>query len=172
MKPKWNIWQIAKSDFLGDRKQRVVLNGKCSFWMNVQPGVSQGSALRPLCFKIYINDLPDNVTSNPKLFPEEFTSLFSTTTDPSAMANRINNDLRNINTCTYQLKINLILILVNEHRRLNLAVKQRLLLILSLLPMHETSTQKHLGMFLDFKLNFQEYFENMLNTLDKTIAVP
>ena len=91
--------------------------------MNVQPGVSQGSALRPLCFKIYINDLPDNVTSNLKLFPEEFTSLFSTTTDPSAMANWINNDLRNINTCTYQLKINLILILVNEHRRLNLAVK-------------------------------------------------
>ena len=30
-------------------------------------------------------------------------------------------------------------------------------------PVHETSTQKHFGMFLDFKLNFHEHFENMLN---------
>ena len=32
-------------------------------------------------------------------------------------------------------------------------------------------TQKHLGMFLDFKLNFQEHFENMLNTVNKTIGL-
>ena len=28
---------------------------------------------------------------------------------------------------------------------------------------HETSTEKHLRMLLDFKLNFQEHFDNMLN---------
>ena len=27
----------------------------------------------------------------------------------------------------------------------------------------ETSTEKHLRMLLDFKLNFQEHFDNMLN---------
>ena len=36
-------------------------------------------------------------------------------------------------------------------------------------PLHDTATQKHLGMFLDFKLNFQEHFENMLNNVNKTI---
>ena len=34
-------------------------------------------------------------------------------------------------------------------------------------PVYETSTQKHLGMFLDFRQNFQEHFENMLNKANK-----
>ena len=38
-------------------------------------------------------------------------------------------------------------------------------------PVHQTATQKHLGMFLDFKLNFQEHFENMLNKVNKTIEL-
>ena len=38
-------------------------------------------------------------------------------------------------------------------------------------PVHETGTQKHLGMFLDFKLNFQKHFENMPNKVNKTIGL-
>ena len=36
-------------------------------------------------------------------------------------------------------------------------------------PAHETTTQKHLGMFLNFKLNFLEHFQDMLNKVNKTI---
>ena len=36
------------------------------------------------------------------------------------------------------------------------------------IPVYETATQKHLGMFFDFKLNFQEHFENMPNKVNKT----
>ena len=43
-----------------------------------------------------MNDLPDNLTSNPKLFADD-TPLFSTVTDPNATANQMNNDLRNFN---------------------------------------------------------------------------
>ena len=35
----------------------------------------------------------------------------------------------------------------------------------------ETLPQKHLGMFLDFNLNFQEHFENMINKVNKTIVL-
>ena len=53
--------------------------------MDVQARVPQGSILRSLLFKIYINDLPDNLVSNPKLFADD-TSLLSTVTDPNAGA--------------------------------------------------------------------------------------
>ena len=40
------------SDFLGNRKKRVVLNGQNSSWSNVRAGVPQGYILGPL-FLIY-----------------------------------------------------------------------------------------------------------------------
>ena len=56
-------------------------------------------------FLVYINDLPNNLTSNRKLFAND-TSLFSTVVDLNATANQINNDLHNNNKCAYQWKMN------------------------------------------------------------------
>ena len=92
------------SDFLKDRKQRVILNGQFSSWTSVNAGVPQGSILGPLLFLIYINDLTDGLSSNAKLFADD-TSLFSVIHDVDASANELNNDLYQINKWAFQWKM-------------------------------------------------------------------
>ena len=49
------------TDFLYQRKQRVVFIGQHSSWANIQAGIPQGSILDPLFFLIYINDLSNGL---------------------------------------------------------------------------------------------------------------
>ena len=83
-------------DFLNNRKQRVELNGQSSNWVDVKAGVPQVSIMGPLLFLIYINDLPESLITNAKLFADD-TSLSSVVRDIPASTEELNNDLRNIN---------------------------------------------------------------------------
>ena len=67
-------------DFLSCRKQRVLLNGHHSSWADVKSGVPQGSIYGPLLFLIFINNLPNGLNSNVKLFADDM-SLFSVVHD-------------------------------------------------------------------------------------------
>ena len=62
-------------NYLSGRLQRVVLNGQTSSWKPVLAGVPQGSILGPLLFLVYINDLPNGLNSNVKLFADD-TSVY------------------------------------------------------------------------------------------------
>ena len=66
--PKF-LW--GHKNFLNDRKQRVVINGKSSIWSDVLSGIPLGSILGPLLFIIYTNDLPGVVGSVCKLFADD-----------------------------------------------------------------------------------------------------
>ena len=65
--------QILKriSSFLVGRTQAVVLEGECSPEVPVTSGVPQGSVLGPLLFLLYINDLPENIRSQVRLFADD-----------------------------------------------------------------------------------------------------
>ena len=93
------------SDFLINRKQRITLNCQSSSWTNTNAGVPLGSILGPLLFLIYINDLPDGLSSNVKLFPDD-TSLFSVIHNLNTSAIELSSDLKKINDWTFKWKMN------------------------------------------------------------------
>ena len=63
--------------FLGDWSQRVVVASEESDSVPVTSGVPQGSVLGPILFLIYINDCPENIVSQVRLFADD-TALYLT----------------------------------------------------------------------------------------------
>ena len=106
-----NLLKLLEN-YLTDRQQRVVLNGRTSSWQNsyagvpqgVSQGVPQGSVLGPLLFLIYINDLADGLTSMCKIFADD-TSLFSKVIDRNNSNSQLNSNLAKISKWDFQWKM-------------------------------------------------------------------
>ena len=73
-------------------------------WRKINSGVPQGSVLGPLLFLIFINDLPDGITSIYKIFADD-TSLFSKVYDIDISAKELNSDLEKIRKWAFQWKM-------------------------------------------------------------------
>ena len=125
-------------------------------WTSIEAGVPQGSILGPLLFVIYNNDLSDDLTKNVKLFADD-TSLYSIVYNMNTSTTNLNKDLNKIKSWAIQWKMNFNpdpdLCRFNHN-----SVKQ-------------VPSQKHLGMYLDAKLNFQEHLNNVLSKVNKTIGL-
>ena len=78
-------------DFLKNRTQVVVVDGVESEVAPVTSGVPQGTVLGPALFLVYINDLPDGLTSTPRLFADD--CLLYRTIDSQADADALQRDL-------------------------------------------------------------------------------
>ena len=85
-----NLFKLIKL-FLNTRCQWVVLNGQSSVWKSVTAGVLHSSVLGSLFTFVYINDLPQGLNTNVKLFAD-VTSLFLVV-NVNVSDSRLNNDL-------------------------------------------------------------------------------
>ena len=79
------------------------LNGQTLSWLNITASVPQDSVLEPLLFLIYINDLPDEITSSYKIFADD-TSL-SKIENKSHSNFQLNKDLETISKWAFQWKM-------------------------------------------------------------------
>ena len=87
---KGSLLNVIK-DFLTDRTFKVSVDGKFSTIKNILSGIPQGSVLGPLLFLIYINDLPNCVSSLVKLFADDL-KLIANAQDKSL----VEKDLRSL----------------------------------------------------------------------------
>ena len=70
---KGNVLGLIK-EFLSERRQRVLVNGAHSEWIDITSGTPKGSALGPILFLIFksvINDLPKVIKCLIKLFADD-----------------------------------------------------------------------------------------------------
>ena len=154
-------------DFLEDRNQRVVLNGQNSSWANVEAGVPQSSVLSPLLFLIYINDLPYNLSTNVKLF-----SVVPNITTSSC---DLNDDFNRVREWAFQWKMSFNPEPSKQAQEVTFTRKLQKKgyppLYFNDSSVKETCNQKHLGMLLDFRLDFQEHWKSLVEKVNKTVAL-
>ena len=72
--------KYLKSYYL-NRKQYVYIDGQASDMMTITHGVPQGSILGPLCFNIFINDLPLAVDEHTVLFADDAAFVITAPTE-------------------------------------------------------------------------------------------
>ena len=167
------LYNLLENYLLG-RFQRVVLNGQASSWRPVLAGVLQGSILGSLLFLVYINDLPNGLKSNAKLFADD-TSLFTIVTDKNKSANILNDDLQLISNWAYKWKM-----LFNPDPKKpaqevlfsgKSQIQNHPTLSLNNIKVERSTYHKHLGVILYKKFNFKEHINSAISKVKKGISV-
>lgn len=94
--------------YLDDRQQCCMANGIQSDFKPITTGVPQGSILGPLLFLLYINDLPNCLTSTtPGMYADD-TQITASAETVNEVENTLNSDLKNLHTwlCANKLSVN------------------------------------------------------------------
>ena len=127
-----------------------------------------------LFFLIHINNLVNGLKSDPKIFAED-TCLFSINHDINLLQINLNEDLDKTNNWAYQLKMSFNLDLSKKAGEVLFSQKFNIVLHPPLtfnnVDLDQIRSQKHLGMFLDFKLSLNEHLVNVLAKLRRDITI-
>ena len=160
--------------FLNDRHQRVVLNGQCSNWPKSKAGVLQGSTLGPLLFLVYIKDLPEDLATNAKPIADD-TSRFSVVHDSMLSSVSVDNDLLKISQWACQWKMIFNPDVSKQAQEVIFFRKgittNHATVYFNNDPVIRENFQKHLGLFLDSKLNFSGHINEKIKKATKNINV-
>ena len=157
--------------FLSNTLQIVALNGQLSKWAPLLAGAPQGSILGPLLFLIYINDLPANLESSAKLFADD-TSLFLTVCDLSDSAKLLNDILKK---WTFKWKMIFNPGITKQAQEVIFSRKNTKtdhpIVFFNEAPVVHTPCQKHIGMHLDEKLNFNTHINEKIAIANNSVGI-
>ena len=145
------------------------MNAQTCSWEDVETWVAWGSILGPLMFLIYINDSPDNLSTNVKA---DNTSMISIVHDITTRD--LNYDWNRVRECTFRWKMSFN---PEPSKQIQEVIFPYKLHKKDYLPLHfndssvkETCNQTHLEMLLDFKWNFRAHWKFLLKKVNKTTA--
>ena len=154
------------SEFLHDRRQRVVINSAKSNWSKVKSGVPQGSVLAPILFALYINDLPENLKSKAKIYADD-TKIYSTVTTP-AQRNNIQADMKTLMkwSSEWQLEFN-----SEKSKVMHMGTRNaETSYIMGETIIQTTTEEKDLGVVIDKQLKFHGHVTYAANKANRVLT--
>ena len=154
--------------FLTNRTQRVVCDGYISSEKEVLSGVPQGTVLGPLLFLTYINDLPEKLHCQTRLFADDCL-VYTTVTEEEDM-NLLQADLKSLESWqeTWKMSFNpaKCSVLKISNKR---TPPTREYAFCGQVLQHTTS-QPYLGVNLDNKLSWGNHVDNTVAKASRTLG--
>ena len=157
------------SDYLSGRKQRVVVDGLSSSYLDVTSGVPQGSIVGPLLFLIYVNDLPDAAKhSKVPMFADD-SKCYKIINNPHD-SNLLQSDLQALClwSSTSKLKFNLEKCSGIRFSRKRCIESPDYFLCSSQIPFQ--STQKDLGILITNNLKWSPHISNIVSKANRMLG--
>ena len=145
--------------FLTDRKQRVCVKGSLSNWEDVLSGIPQGSVLGPTLFVVFINDMPDVITSLSKMFTDDAKVFRQIET--SADTATLQNDLDHLTDWSKKWQMNFN---VNRCKRFHIGqTNPHNKYTIAGIDLIESDQERDLGIIVDNKLKFHSQTAHTIN---------
>ena len=155
-------------DFLSNRKQRVRVGNCMSSEKDVKSGIPQGSILGPVLFTIFINDLPDEVTSFCKIFADD-TKIYDKSDNHKTLQDNLYclqkwserwNLYFNVDKCkVLHVGKN------NPEHEYNMKINEEYRLI------HKCEEEKDLGVIFDKDLLFDAHIQKSINKANQMVGL-
>ena len=142
--------------------------------MPISCGVPQGSALGPLLFLIYINDLPNCLQhSTPRMYADD-TGLTIASISPTEIETKMNTDLSNINKWLYANKLSLNIaktefMLVTSRQKLRTMATYPKININGQ-PVTEVEVSESLGLHIDNTLSWNNQIDHITKKVSAAIG--
>ena len=156
-------------DYLTNRVQRTICNGKLSKLNNIKCGVPQGSILGPLFFLVYVNDLKDVLRSNNYQLYADDTVIYCSSTSFEEASIGLQKVLDKFgdwcseNALTINVKTTKVMAFGSKN---NIKKDKGNILKLNGETISHVPTFKFLGVFLDQTLNFRHHLDMLINTIN------
>ena len=159
------------TSFLSNRQQKVQANGKTSSWSPVISGIPQGSILGPILFTLFVNDLPEKISSIISMFADDTKIYLPLTSDNSI--DELVSDLNYLQSWAekMQMKFHPKKCKV-MHIGKNNPCRDYTMLNSDNTPhvLEVTQVEKDLGVYIDYQLKFSDHCQEKVNKANKVLG--
>ena len=161
--------------YLCNRNQKCSTNGHLSNTAPVSCGVPQGSNLGPLLFLVYINDLPNCLTSaSPRIFADDTNITFAASTLID-LENAVNLELRNLQRWLITNRLSLYIaktefMVIGSNQRIHALSNNQIDIEIDGKSIKRVKEAKSPGLFIDEHLSWTKHIEEISKKISSAIG--